>query len=168
MVNPETFFWREGMSIYDRQTAELVRQPSAYSSMMLSAAAWKRLFSGQINVRYVFGTYAGRIALALGSKLRNVARGLRIALPNDLGLQLEETAARGVRLIFVFSRGEPGIDLLHLQGGTSLKRLADDCRIHIIDDADHVFSKMASRLTLERILSDELFARPRLEESTGR
>jgi alpha-beta hydrolase superfamily lysophospholipase len=168
MVNPETFFWREGMSIYDRQTAELVRQPSAYRSKMLSAAVWKRLLSGRINVRYVFGTYAGRIALALGAKFRNVARGLRIVLPNDLGLQLEETAARGVRLIFVFSRGEPGIDLLQLQGGTSLKRLADRCRIHIIDNADHVFSKMESRMALERILSDELFAPPRLEESTGR
>jgi len=160
MVNPETFFWSEGMSIYDRQTAELVRQPNAYRNKMLSSEAWRRLFSGQIDVRYVFGTYAGRFKLALESKFRDMARRLRIRLPNDLGLQLEEIGARGVRLIFVFSRGEPGIELLKLQGGTSLNRLGERCRIRIVDNADHVFSKIESRISLERILSDELFAPP--------
>jgi alpha/beta superfamily hydrolase len=160
MVNPETFFWSEGMSIYDRQTAELVRQPNAYRTKMMSSAAWKRLLTGQIDVRYVLGAYAGRFSLAFESKFRDMARRLRIRLPNDLGLQLEEIGARGVRLIFVFSRGEPGIELLMLQGGTSLKRLGDRCRIHIIDHADHVFSKIKSRVGLERILSDELFAPP--------
>jgi pimeloyl-ACP methyl ester carboxylesterase len=160
MVNPETFFWSEGMSIYDRQPAELVRQPNAYRNKMMSSAAWKRLLSGQIDFRYVIGTYAGRFSLALESKFRNMARRLRIRLPNDLGLQLEEIGARGIRLIFVFSRGEPGIELLKLQSGTSLKRLGERCQIHIIDNADHVFSKIESRITLERILSDELFAAP--------
>jgi alpha-beta hydrolase superfamily lysophospholipase len=160
MVNPETFFWSEGMSIYDRQTAELVRRPNAYRSKMMSSAAWKRLLSGQIDIRYVLGTYAGRFKLALESKFRNMARRLRIRLPNDLGMQLEEIGARGVRLIFVFSHGEPGIELLKLQGGTSLNRLGERCRIHIVDDADHVFSKIESRSTLQRILSDELFAPP--------
>jgi alpha-beta hydrolase superfamily lysophospholipase len=159
MVNPETYFWSEGMSIHDRQTAELIRQPAAYRGKMQSLASWKRLFSGQINVRYVLGTYAGRLSLALESGFRDLARYLRIRLPNDLGSQLEETVARGVRLIFVFSRGEPGIDLLRLQGGTSLQRLGDRCRIHIVDNADHVFSKLESRVTLEQILSDELHER---------
>ena len=158
MVNPETFFWHEGMSIYDRQTAELVRQPNAYHSKMMSAAAWKRLFSGQIDIRYVIGTYAGRLSLALESKFRNIARLLRIPLANDLGLQLEKIGSRGVRMAFIFSRGEPGFELLKLQSGTSLKRLDERCRIHLVDNADHVFSKAESRVTLERILSEELLA----------
>jgi alpha-beta hydrolase superfamily lysophospholipase len=156
MVNPETFFWNEGMSIYDRQTAELVRQPTAYRNKLLSIAFWRRLVSGQLDIRYAAGTYAGRLSLALESMFRNGARRLGIRLPNDLGSQLEEAAARGVRLIFVFSRGEPGIELLKLQGGTPLMRLGDRCRIHIIDNADHVFSKVDSRVNLEKVLSDEL------------
>jgi hypothetical protein len=158
MVNPETFFWKEDMSIYDRQTAELVRQPNVHRNKMLSAVAWKRLFSGQIDFRYVFGTYAGRVSLALESKFRNIARRLRIRVPNDLGSQLEETGDRGVRLTFVFSRGEPGIELLKLQAGTSLQRIGQRCQIHIVDNADHVFSKIESRMALENILSGELFA----------
>ena len=156
MVNPETFFWSEGMSIYDRQTAELVRQPTAYRNKLLSAAFWRRLVSGQINIRYALGTYAGRLSLAFESVSRNAARLLGIPLPNDLGSQLQEAAARGVRLIFIFSRGEPGIELLKLQGGSSMRRLGDSCRIHIIDNADHVFSKVESRVNLEKVLGGEL------------
>jgi alpha/beta superfamily hydrolase len=156
MVNPETFFWNESMSIYDRQTAELVRQPTTYRNKLLSAAFWRRLVTGQIDIRYALGTYAGRYSLALESMFRNVARRLGIRLPNDLGAQLEEAAARGVRLIFVFSRGEPGIELLNIQGGNSLVRLGDGCQIHIIDNADHVFSKVESRANLEKVIGDEL------------
>jgi hypothetical protein len=64
-----------------------------------------------------------------------------------------------VSVVFVFARGEPGIDLLALLGGLSVKRLGERCRVHIIDSADHVFSKSGPRAVLEKILSDELFAR---------
>jgi hypothetical protein len=61
----------------------------------------------------------------------------------------------------VFARGEPGINLLRIQGGSSVKRLGDRCRIHIIDSADHTFSQRAPRAVLESVLSEELFAPPR-------
>ena len=82
---------------------------------------------------------------------------MHIHLPHDLGSELE-IAARGVKVVFVFLGGEPGIELLKMQGGTSLTRLGDCCRMHIIDRADHVFSKLECRLALAQILSDELFA----------
>jgi alpha-beta hydrolase superfamily lysophospholipase len=160
MVNPETYFWSEGQSIYDRQTVELVRQRDTQRSGLLSPESWGRLIRGDIDLRYILGTYIGRLALALESRLRNAARRVRIPLPNDLGSQLEACIARGVRLAFVFARGEPGLDLLRLQGGISIERLGKRCRIHIIDNADHVFSKLESRETLMEILSDELSAAP--------
>jgi alpha-beta hydrolase superfamily lysophospholipase len=156
MVNAETYFWSEGQSIHDRQTVELVIQPEAYRKQLLSPQSWKRLIRGEINVRYVLGTFAGRLTLAMEAGLRNFARRLRIPLPNDLGSQLEAAVARGVRLLFVFSRGEPGLDLLQLQAGISLKRLGERCHIRIVDNADHVFSRLESRRTVEKILSDEL------------
>ena len=159
MVNPETYFWSEDQSIYGRQTAELVRQPETYRNKLFSAQSWKRVFRGQINFRYVLGTFSGRFSLTLGSALRNIARRLHIPLPNDLGWQLEAAGSRGVRLLFVFSRGEPGFDLLKLQAGVSLKRLSKHCEIHLVDNADHVFSKRESRATLEIILSRELIVR---------
>jgi hypothetical protein len=80
-------------------------------------------------------------------------------LPRDLGWDLEAIVARGIRVVFVFSEYEPGIDLLRLKGGSSVKRLGNRCRVHIIEGADHVFSRSSDRAVLERVLSDELFAR---------
>jgi alpha-beta hydrolase superfamily lysophospholipase len=157
MINPEVFFWNESMSIHDVQLVELVGK-KAQRGKMFSTETLKRLLSGDINVRYVLKTYWGRLSLALESNLRNLARFLHIRLPNDLGSELQEVAARGVRMVFVFGRTERGIALLKMQAGISLGRLGERCRMHIIDGADHVFSKFDSRTTLEAILTDELFS----------
>jgi alpha-beta hydrolase superfamily lysophospholipase len=156
MINPEVFFWNESMSIHDVQLVELVGK-KAHRGRMFSTETLKRLLSGDINVRYVLKTYWGRLSLALESNLRNLARSLHIRLPNDLGSELQEVASRGVRMVFVFGRAERGIALLKMQAGISIGRLGERCRIHIIDGADHVFSKFDSRTTLEAILTDELF-----------
>ncbi len=156
MVNPETYFWSEGQSIYGRQTVELVRKRNTQRTGLLSQEFWIRLMRGEIDVRYVLGAYSERLWLALESRLRDTARRLRIPLANDLGTQLEACGARGVRLTFVFASGEPGLDLLQLQAGISIARLRDRCRIHIVGNADHVFSKFASRKILMDLLSEEL------------
>jgi pimeloyl-ACP methyl ester carboxylesterase len=157
MVNPENFFWKEGMSVKDMQMAELVRNPTMYRARLFSMAAWKRLTSGQVNLSYISRIYIYRALLAAESMMREIARFLRIQIPGDLGWDLEKIAKRGVQLVFVFARGEPGIDLLEILGGSSLKRIGQRCRVHIIDSADHVFSRSGPRAVLEKILSDELY-----------
>jgi alpha-beta hydrolase superfamily lysophospholipase len=158
MINPQNFFWHEGATVNDMQVAELVRNPGLYRDRMFSLAVWKRLLTGQINISYISKIYLRRLLLAMGTTLRNLARRLRIHLPRDLGWEMEKLGARGVQLVFVFARGEPGIDLLKYQGGSSIDRLGDRCRIHLIDNADHVFSQSGPRSVLENVLSDELFA----------
>ena len=57
------------------------------------------------------------------------------------------------------SSGEPGLDMLKLQAGSSLRQLGDQCLIHIIESTDHIFSHAATRELLEQVLSNELFTR---------
>lgn len=160
MINPEVFFWNESMSIHDVQLVELVELvgKKAHRGKMFSMATLRRLLGGDIDIRYVLKMYCGRLSLALESNLRNLARFLHIRLPNDLGSELQEVAARGVRMVFVFGRTERGIALLKMQAGMSLGRLGERYRMHIIDGADHVFSKLDSKTVLEAILTDELFS----------
>ncbi len=94
----------------------------------------------------------------MDSAARNLARSLHVRLAQDLGRELEEITTRGVQAVFVFSRGDPGIELLRIQTGSSMSRLAHRCRIHVIDGADHLFSQVGPRRQLEDILSKELFA----------
>ena len=159
MVNPQNFFWKEGATLEDLQLAEVVRNPSLYRERLLSADAWRRLLTGRVNVWRIVQIYFYRPLLTVESKLRELARFIHIRLPNDLGWELERIGARALRIVFVFSRGDPGIDLLTIQAGSSIKRLGKHCHVHIIDGADHTFTDSDSRAALEKILSTELLVR---------
>jgi len=160
MVNPQNYFWKPGETLRGLQLAEVVRNPGVYRERAFSLAAWKRMVTGQVNILRIAKIYLQRPLLAVESTLRDIARRLHIRLPNDLGTELEEIVARGVRVVFVFARDEPGIGLLKLQAGTSVKRLAERCCIHTINGGDHVFTRSGPRAMMEKIVSDELLARP--------
>jgi dienelactone hydrolase len=168
MVNPQNYFWKRGETLQGLQLVEVVHNPGLYRERILSRAAWKRMVTGQVNILRIAKIYLRRPLLAAESRLRDIARRLHIRLPNDLGTELEEVVARGVRVVFVFARGEPGIGLLELQAGTSVKRLGERCHIHTINGGDHVFTRSGPRAIMEKIVSDELFARPeRLDEPSA-
>jgi hypothetical protein len=63
-------------------------------------------------------------------------------------------------MAFVFSRGEPGLDVLKLQAGSTVEKLGDRCRVYIVDSGDHIFSHKQPRMLLEKILSEQLYAVP--------
>jgi alpha-beta hydrolase superfamily lysophospholipase len=159
MINPQNYFWKPGETLNDLQLVEVVRNPGLYRERLFSHAAWKRMLTGRVNILRIVKIYMQRPLLAAESTLRNVARRLRLRLPNDLGTELEEIVARGVRVVFVFARGEPGIGLLKLQAGSSVKRLGERCHIHTINSGDHVFTRSGSRAIMEKVVSQELFAR---------
>ena len=159
MVNPQNYFWREGETLQGIQLAEVVHNPGVYRERMFSRTAWKRMLSGQVNIPRIVKIYLQRPLLEAESTLRDIARRLHIRLPNDLGSELEGVVARGVRVVFVFARGEPGIELLRVQAGSSVKRLAGRCHIHILESGDHVFTRRGARAVMERIVSSELFTK---------
>jgi alpha-beta hydrolase superfamily lysophospholipase len=160
MVNPQNYFWKAGDSLETLQLAEVVKNPTVYRERIFSMTAWKRLLSGQVNVLRIVKIYLQRPLLALESAGRDLARRLRLKLPNDLGSELQAIVARGIRIAFVFAHGEPGFALLKLEAGASIRELGDRCHVHIIDNADHVFTNSGPRSVMEKVLSEELFARP--------
>jgi hypothetical protein len=129
-----------------------------HARRVLSLAHWKKLLTGNVDVARVATVFAERARLSLGSRMREALRTVGIRLANDVAWQFEQIAARGVRTAIVFSEGEPGIELLRVQVGPVVERLGERCRVHIIPAADHMFSQASARATLERILSEELFA----------
>jgi alpha-beta hydrolase superfamily lysophospholipase len=159
MINPQNYFWKKGMRIDELQLAEVVRNPTVYLQRVFSLRAWKKLLTGEVSILKIVHVYVTRSLLAIESTFRELARRMRVRLPRDLGSELEEIGARGIRMVFVFARGEPGLGLLKLQGGSSIRRLGGRCRIHIISDGDHIFSQRDHRKVMEDLLTHELFAR---------
>jgi pimeloyl-ACP methyl ester carboxylesterase len=167
MINPQNYFWKEGMSLTDLQAVEVLRNPGVYRQQVFSGSAWRRFFSGDVNVWRIAKVYIQRACLAIVAVVRDLARRLQFRLPNDLGRELEEIAGRGIGIVFVFARGEPGFDLLKLECGRSFTRVSRQCRIHILPEGDHVFSHRNSRYELERVLCDELAAPGLLSAKPG-
>ena len=160
LVNPLTYFWKDGMSAEDMHRAlEVARSLAYYRQRLFSESLWKKLLRGQLSLWRVVRVVMQRPLLPLAALGRDWGRRLKIRLPYDLGAELEDLTGRGVQLSFIFSRGEPGLDRLLLQCGATLKRLAPQCRLHVIDTADHIFSRSAARSHLEEILSAEIATR---------
>ncbi len=159
MVNAQNYFWDQSMTLEGLQLAEVVRNPTIYRERIFSARAWRRFLTGQVNIWRIVRIYLHRPLLAVKSMLRDLARTAGVPLRNDLGRELEAIISRGVRVVFVFARGEPGIDLLRIEAGSMVRRLGERCRLRIIDSADHTFSRSVPRQVLEEVLSEELFAR---------
>jgi len=148
IVNPLVFFWRQGMSLDAR---ELDVQAAIYSSKWRRLDSWKRLFSGQSDLRMLARVAAGRLAKGLGS-LRAGASGAALQAASapgddDLGRELQAAAAHGTRLQFVFSEGEPGWPLLQAQAGPALQALQARGALSVqhIPRADHTFSSQDAR-----------------------
>jgi pimeloyl-ACP methyl ester carboxylesterase len=161
MVNPLNFHWREGMSLQDLTWLGFVHNPRTYLEQVIPSNFWRKLFKGRINVVRLAKLYAQHFQVVAGSALSDMARALHVPLRGDLGYQMEEIAARGIEMIFLFARGDAGPGLLKHLAGSSVKRLGANCRIYVMDGADHIFSQGGVRAMLEEILSDELFARER-------
>jgi hypothetical protein len=158
LINPQNYFWKAGRPISELRIAEVIDNAVVYRQRVWSAAAWKRLFSGQVSLLRILLVYVYRVNIALKPYFRKVAQLLRVRVAEDLGRELEDVTARGVALSFFFARGEPGLELLRIQAGPSLRRLGDQCKVHIIDGADHTFSHSAARAVLEPLLSEALLS----------
>jgi pimeloyl-ACP methyl ester carboxylesterase len=163
LVNPQNFNWKPGMKL---DTAKMIAAVSSAAVLgrPISAHHWRLLFSGRIDVLRVLRIIWRRLRLEGAAFVERTAVRLHLRTSANLGKELETLAARGVGLVFVFSRGDGGDRLLHLLAGPALDRLGERCRIHLIDSADHGFSRSASRQSLLKTLSDELFT-PRVRRA---
>ncbi|HEU4600867.1 MAG TPA: alpha/beta hydrolase [Steroidobacteraceae bacterium] len=154
LINPLTFFWREGMSTRYPQY-RVIADAQRYKKNAFQLSSWLKMIKGQVDMRAVV-----RVGLAAVSKLawrtkRRLARLLRHPLKNDLGFELDRLGKRGVALAFVFAIGEPGLEMLESLGGSIVRRLEarNQLQIDMIDNADHTFTICASREQLIELLT---------------
>ena len=155
LINPLTFFWKEGMSL-DVEFGEhdVLRIAAAYQRSMRDPRRWLKLLRGQVNMRTLFRVVARRAAGLVRSRLRDAARLLRLSLQDDLHGELRSAVRQGVRLHFVFSFRDPGRPLMRTQAGRIVGRLLKrgQMSIDVIPDADHTFTTHAARERLFAVL----------------
>ena len=159
-INPLTFFWKPGMALdLDFSEHRVAQDIMRYRSSALSLAAWRKLLTGGVNMSELVRVLAQSARTQLLKPLFALARQLHIPLLHDLPTELVRAANADIDVQFVFAAADPGVELLHDQGGATARRLQARGRlgVHVIADADHTFTDLTPRIklveTLERQLS---------------
>lgn len=152
MVDPLTFFWKEGMSLHEGQIHEndQVEMVSRYKRKWQDKETWARLFRGELDLPTITKAVALRARNVSLHVLRDVGRTVGVPLEDDLASELLRVASRGVPMHFVFAAGHTGLLLLRQQGGRTVEKLLASGKLHldIVDGGDHTFTRLAPRTAL--------------------
>ena len=154
-INPLTFFWHVGIPL-DAPLPQhtVISEMTRYRRDLFSIDRLRRLLSGGVDLRRVAMLLGRWLRLRLTAPTLELARILHISFDEDLSGELALLAARKVRMQFVFAAGEPGLQLLAMQGGRMVGRLQKDGAVEIrhFDSADHIFSRWECRRDLVEAL----------------
>ncbi len=141
IINPLTYFWSEGMSL-EVPEAAVVGEAKDYQASMLSLDKWRKVLRGEVNIAHVANIVSRRLLQRAQHLGRDVARRFGMRWGDDLGYEIAMTTKRGIVLNFVFAQGDPGLQMLHEQGGRVVRQALQDrtLTIDVIDGADHTFT----------------------------
>lgn len=159
LINPLTYFWREGMTLDESPTKHLTSF-HYYQSIALHPAKWLKLLSGRtkIGVRGAMKLLARRfnlftertIAKPFLKSEKPKATGPSHPEVDDLPGDLKRVATAGRKLAMFFSANDPGFGILNYHARRQAKQLrkAGQLKIGFVKDADHTFTTKAARSDL--------------------
>jgi alpha/beta superfamily hydrolase len=159
MINPLTFFWKEGMSLdAPLPDQRVISEAHRYREAAFRLHSWRKLMRGEVDVGRVAQIMIRRTGAWLSRHWRDLARRLGLPLRDDLGRELESVAQRGIGMLFVFATHDPGLELLRTQGGSCVGKLRQrgQLEIRLISGADHTFTARTARNQLNAVLAEAL------------
>jgi alpha-beta hydrolase superfamily lysophospholipase len=162
LINPLTYYYKSGMSLSESPAVHH-EEWQRYLISLRRPDGWSKLLRGDVNLRGVLRTVYSRTRDIVLSKLRRFRKTV-VPLPSvrlnddDLADDVRRITARGRRLTFVFSRSDPGYDLLMINAGRVVQRLRkkDLVQVWRIDNANHTFEARSSREVMIRTLVQHL------------
>lgn len=159
LLNPLTFFWKDGMTLESAPVGELVAR-HYYLSSALQPKKWLKLLSGQTEIG-LWGAarlLLNRLGLS-GARTQTdhdetgSPASVRIAshpVKDDLPADLASISRAGRTLAMFFAVSDPGYSILMHKARQEANRLlrAGQLQISFIKDADHTFSRRSARHAL--------------------
>jgi len=148
-INPPMYLRDQGAGKpWRREKRELQR----YQRSLRDPAKWAKALRGDA----AYATFVRVAARALGRKVMARLRGVGDALPDGLAKDLGMIADRGIKSLFVFSRGDDGLEYFRLHAPPALRRavVRDVIQHVVVDGAGHSFRPWAAQRTLRELLID--------------
>lgn len=170
LINPLVFFWKEGMTINDTNTDQLVAWRE-YWNAIFKWSQWKMLLTGRTRMGFAgsIKRFAGHVMPRFLSSGRPSPQKGKSAPPSgcahparkDLPGDLSRIVAAERTLAMFVSDNDPGYFLLMYQARRKAAQLMKQGRLQcrFIHQADHTFSTAQARQTFYQSLADYLHQR---------
>lgn len=150
LINPLTFYWKEGMSLSTRQDdTQTIRDKNLYKQSVRDPGKWLKLLRGKVSFRYLLQFFFSLIKFktrALSNAIREIFSGNQ----NPLSIDFDKLIKRKVPVHFIFSSTDPGLDLIKRDAQQNFSKgiSAQVFDLALIDKADHTFSQSSMRENL--------------------
>jgi pimeloyl-ACP methyl ester carboxylesterase len=165
LINPLTFYYKRGAPL-DLTDTNHYYEWQRYMRSMRSLEGWGKLLREDVHVADITRNVAERVRDIAVMRVRSLRRastanGNSSDHGDDLARDVATIAESGRKLTFVFSRFDPGYDLLMINAGRTVKRLRKRGLVTVwrVDDANHTFEAKRSRSEMIGLVTDHLTKR---------
>ena len=154
LINPLTFFFKEEEHTEGGEHA-VTGETTRYLRRLRDPEAWRKLLNARVDLRVPARTLTRFVVKRLRGRAQELARRAGLAVGDDLAHELKTVTGRHTALRFVFSAGDPGLQLLNVHGGPTVERLRRTGRlgIEIIEASNHTFTPLWSQDALTASLA---------------
>ena len=159
LLNPLTFFWTPGMSLEIPSAHRTVKDAKYYAQSMRNPGKWLKLVKGQADLGYIIKFVIQRTTSLVRRSWSDSLELVGVRSSGRLASDLSRYGMRGRAIDFVFSRDDPGFELLNSGGRWVAGRLRRRglSTVQFIEGADHTFSRKAWRDELiDRIVAQAI------------
>lgn len=146
-INPLTFGYKPGTTLDTPLTYQGAADASYYRQAFWDPARWKRLLSGDSDLKYIVSFVSKRAARRLATLGRRAGQRVGLLDGGPFERRLRTLESLGRRVCFVFADTDPGPEMLSKEGGPTARRLARHGFVQsaFVTDADHTFSRKGPR-----------------------
>ena len=135
LVNLPVFEWQGGASV--KQMMWATASTGRLLERLMDASTWRRALTGRASVRPFVQAQGRRVVERARRWVPLIGRNGSVPERAMAGL-----ARRGVRTLFVYSEGDPGLDMLDgaFEGGADVVRGYPGTALHVAAGVDHILS----------------------------
>ncbi|MEM7417571.1 MAG: GNAT family N-acetyltransferase [Gemmatimonadota bacterium] len=146
-VNPLTFGYEPGTTLDTPATYQGAKDASYYRRAFWDPERWRRLLSGDSDLKYILSFMGKRFAERVSTVMRHSGQRVGLSRGTPFARRLRKLEELDRRICFVFADTDPGPEMLTKEGGPTATRLARDgfVKSAFVTDADHTFSRKGPR-----------------------